>query len=115
MAAYVKPVTWILGVVFVVVGVAGFLTDGNLLGFQVDSTHNIVHIVSGVVALLAASTGQSNARWYLVIFGLVYGLVTVLGFMTGSVLGLFEVNAADNYLHLAIAAVSLIVGLGGGK
>jgi hypothetical protein len=42
--------------------------------------------------------------------------VTVLGFMAGdSVLGLISVNAADNYLHLAIAAVFLLVGLLGTK
>jgi hypothetical protein len=35
--------------------------------------------------------------------------------MGGDILGLFHVNAADNYLHLAIAAVCLIVGFGSGK
>jgi hypothetical protein len=41
----------------------------------------------------------------------VYGLVTILGFvMGGDILGLFMVNAADNLLHLVIALVALYAG-----
>lgn len=109
----VKPLTWILGVVLTLVGVAGFFVQGQLLWFEVGTLHNIIHILSGVVALVAASSGDGYARLYLIVFGVVYGLVTVLGFaMNGSVLGLFTVNAADNYLHAAIAVVSLVVGFG---
>ena len=110
----VKPVTGILGLVLTIVGIAGFFTDGMLLMFQVDTVHNIVHLASGLVALYSFNASQSASRMYLIVFGLVYAVVTVLGFwMGGDILGLFMVNAADNYLHLAIAAVSLIVGFGG--
>lgn len=113
MNALVKPVTWILGIVFLLVGVAGFFTGDMLLVFKVDTVHNIVHILSGVVALFAVSSGESYARMYLILFGIVYALVTVLGFMSdGTVLGLITVNEADNYLHAAIALLSLIVGFG---
>ncbi len=114
MASLVKPLTWILGIVLTLVGIAGFFVSGNLLGFQVDTVHNVVHLLSGVVALWAASTSQSYAKMYLIVFGIIYGLVTVLGYMSGGVLGLFDVNTADNYLHAAIAVVSLVVGFGGG-
>ncbi len=112
MNALVKPLTWILGIVLLLVGVAGFFTGDTLIIFQVDTIHNIVHILSGVVALFAVSSGLSYARMYLIVFGLVYGLVTILGFMSGSILGLFAVNTPDNYLHLAIAAACLVVGFG---
>jgi hypothetical protein len=116
MNLLVKPLTGILGLVLTIVGIAGFFVAGNLLGFEVDTTHNIVHLLSGLVALFAFSSSQLYSRWYLIVFGLVYGLVTVIGFtMGGDILGLFHVNAADNYLHLAIAAVCLIVGFGSGK
>lgn len=110
MSTLVKPLTWILGIVLLLVGVAGFFVDGTLIIFQVDTIHNIIHVLSGVVALFAVSTSLAYARMYLIVFGLVYGLVTVLGFMSGNILGLFQVNMADNYLHAAIAVVCLVVG-----
>lgn len=113
MNLLVKPLTGILGLVLTIVGIAGFFVSGSLLGFMVDTTHNIIHLLSGLVALWAFNTSQAYSRIYLIVFGLVYALVTVLGFaMNGDILGLFQVNTADNYLHLAIAAVSLIVGFG---
>lgn len=107
----------VFGYVFVAVGVLGFVpgvttADGQLLGiFQVDTMHNIVHLLSGVLALVAASGAGTNARLYFQVFGVVYALVTVLGFLSGSVLGMVT-NGADNVLHLVIAAVALYVGFG---
>ncbi len=117
MTALVKPLSFILGVVLTLVGIAGFFTGSNmLLVFEIDPIHNVIHLLSGVVALAAASSGYTYARMYLIVFGLVYAAVTVLGFaMNGDILGLIHVNMADNYLHLAIAAVSLITGFGSKK
>lgn len=111
MSALVKPLTGLLGLVLTIVGVAGFFVSGGmLLVFEVDTMHNIVHLASGLVALWAFNSSQSASRWYLIIFGLVYAVVTVMGFaMGGEVLGMM-MNMADNYLHLAIAAACLIVG-----
>lgn len=105
-----KPVAMLLGLVLTLVGIAGFFVSDTLLWFEVDTVHNIIHIVSGVIGLFAASKGESAAKVYLIVFGLVYAAVTVLGFMDYDVLGLIHVNDADNYLHAAIAAVSLIAG-----
>src|SRR5688500_20066069 len=100
MNSLTKTVTWVVGVVLVLIGLAGFFVDGTLLVFQVDTVHNIVHLLSGVVGIAAASSGESYSRMYLIVFGIVYGIVTVVGFVNGGdILGLFEVNDADNYLH----------------
>ncbi len=116
MSMLVKPLTWILGLVLLLVGIIGFFMPSPLFGlFDVDTTHNVVHILSGVVGLWAASTGYQYSRLFLMVFGLVYGLVAVLGFMSGSVLGLFMVNMNDNYLHAAIAAVCLVTAFGSHK
>lgn len=116
MNSLTKTVTWILGLVLVLIGLAGFFVDGMLLVFEVNNVHNIVHLLSGVVAIAAASSGDSYSRMYLIVFGLVYGLVTVIGFVNGGdILGLFHANDADNYLHAAIAVVCLGVGFGGKK
>ena len=89
----------------------GITSDGMLLGiFEVNTLHNIVHLATGLVAFWAASTA-ANSRLFFKIFGLVYALVTILGFtMGGNILGLIMVNLADNLLHVAITAVALYAG-----
>lgn len=113
MSALVKPLTWILGIVLTIIGVYGFFSGGMVLSFQVDTLHNVVHLASGLIALWAANAGQAASKTFLVIFGIIYALVAVLGFMmNGDVLGLMMMNDADNWLHVAIAAACLIVGFG---
>ncbi len=116
MSSLVKSLTWILGIVLLLVGILGFVNSPVLGIFQVDTVHNAVHILSGLIALIAVSSGESYARLYLIVFGVIYGLVTILGFVNnGNILGLFTVNQADNYLHAAIAIVCLGVGFGSKK
>lgn len=106
---------FIFGIGFIFAGISGFIPaltpDGYLFSlFEVNSMHNIVHIASGVVALLAASK-TSLARWYFIIFGFVYTAVAILGFAnSGDVFGM-HVNMADNFLHLFIGVVALFLGL----
>ena len=106
------------GIVFVLIGVLGFVSgpfvsDGKLLGiFLVGGVHNAVHLLSGLVAL-AASQRTDWSQLYFKVFGVVYALVTVLGFIAGdggSLLGLFNVNTNDNFLHLVLAAAFLYLG-----
>lgn len=113
-----KTLANVFGVVFLLMGVLGFVpgvtTDGHLLGiFDVSTLHNIIHILSGVAAFALASSGEKGARTYFQVFGVIYGVVTVVGFVQGNtVLGLIGVNMADNLLHLAITAVALYAGFG---
>jgi hypothetical protein len=116
MNSLVKTVTWVLGIVLFAVGVLGFVNDPVLGLFEVDMVHNLVHLISGIVAIAAVASGESYARLFLIIFGIVYGAVAVIGFVQGdSVLGLITINEADNYLHTAIALVCLAVGFSGNK
>lgn len=114
MSNIAKLYAQVLGAVLTLVGILGFVgplaPNGNLLGiFAIDPLHNIIHVLSGVVGLAAAfAAGGRYARLYAGVFGAVYGLVTVVGFVQGTtVLGLINVNLADNVLHLLIAAASL--------
>jgi hypothetical protein len=112
-----QNITWVFAGVFIVIGLLGFVpgitTDGMLLGiFHVDMMHNAVHLLSGIVAALAALGGGVFITWYFRVFGVVYALVTIMGFvMGGMVLGMM-MNLADNLLHLVIAAAALWVGFG---
>lgn len=111
----------IFGVVFVLIGILGFIdaftspsADGNRLLlniFEVNAIHNLVHLLSGIVALIAAARADWS-RLYFQVFGVVYALVTVLGFIMDPVLGLIPVNTADNLLHIVIAAAALYLGFG---
>jgi hypothetical protein len=113
MTSLVKPVTWLFGIVFLAVGLLGFVMNPILGLFAVNPLHNIVHIASGAAAFIAASMGTSASRTYLMVFGLVYLVVTLVGlFGITAITDLLSINAADNYLHLAITAVLLLVGFG---
>jgi hypothetical protein len=109
-----RTFTLILGVVLLVVGVCGIATGGHnhpLVVFGVNANHNWVHVVSGAIALLAALGGERNAQVFCLGFGTVYGLVAVAGFFRMPYLvGLLNLNMADDFLHLAIATSCLLVG-----
>ncbi|HEV8129667.1 MAG TPA: DUF4383 domain-containing protein [Acidobacteriota bacterium] len=113
-----KTLAWVFGVVFLLIGALGFYqADNMLLGiFMVSKRHNAVHLLSGALALLSAVGGESIARLYFKIFGIVYLLVAIVGFAMDRlpVLGI-PLNMADDVLHLVIALVSLYVGFMGSK
>lgn len=112
----IKPVTWILGIVLLAMGIIGFFNNPVIGLFEVDTIHNIIHLVSGLVAIGAVLTGESYARLFLIVFGIVYAIVAVIGFVgNGNILGIFTTNRADDYLHTAIALVSLSIGFKGRK
>jgi len=81
----VKTAAILFGVVFLLVGILGFVPsitkDEMLLGiFHVNFAHNVVHLASGAVFLLCGMAGASSSRMFFKIFGIVYALVAVLGF-----------------------------------
>jgi len=118
----VKTAATLFGIVFLAIGILGFVpgitSDQMLLGiFMVNPAHSVVHIASGIVALLCAMSGAGASRVYFQIFGIVYGLVAILGFVQGNaiLLGMISNNNADTWLHTGIAVVSLFLGLGTSK
>ena len=89
----------------------GALQGDGFLGFEVNGWHNVVHLLSGLV-LMAAMRRRGSAKTVAIAFGLVYGLVAVIGLIDGSdVLGFIPVNPADNVLHIALSALGVITGV----
>jgi hypothetical protein len=89
----------------------GTVQGGSFLGFEVNGWHNLVHLASGLV-LLAAANAAPAARLTAITFGVVYGIVALIGLIDGSdVLGIIPVNGADNLLHIALAALGVVAGL----
>jgi hypothetical protein len=111
-----RIVAMVIGVVFLVIGILGLLFDttgGNLLGFDVDLVHNLVHLLTGILGIAAAMTGWS--RRFNQIFGIIYLLIGLAGLIPAfyfgdRLLGLMHVNAADNVLHLVVGIVATGVG-----
>ncbi|MBW3652806.1 MAG: DUF4383 domain-containing protein [Actinobacteria bacterium] len=114
----------VLGAVLVLVGIAGFLVEssfgigdsaqrGTLIVFDINGWHNVVHLLSGIVGLAMAGTA-AKARLFSIGYGIVYVLVTILGFVVGDgglLLSIIPINTADNLLHLAIAVTGIAIGL----
>jgi uncharacterized protein DUF4383 len=107
-----KNLYLLLGGVLVLVGLAGFVLPSPLLGlFEVNALHNIVHLATGGLTLLAATQGIGAMRMWGKILGAAYLVVGIAGFVSPDVFGMMHVNAPDNLLHLALAVIYLYVGL----
>jgi uncharacterized protein DUF4383 len=119
----------VVGAVFLLVGILGFIPGitanhgeltvaGHMSGallvglFAVSVLHNLVHAAFGVAGLLLARTA-AGARNFLVYGGLVYAVLWVYGIVIdlGSAANIVPVNAADNWLHLALAIGMIVLGL----
>jgi len=110
----IRFIAVLFGIGFIFAGVAGFLPsfnpNGMLFGmFEVNTMHNIVHLVSGVIAIMAA-TSHRFSRLFFQVFGVVYSIVAIVGFARGGDLMLMHVNMADNFLHLGIGVIALLIG-----
>lgn len=97
----------VLGVVFILLGIVGFILPMEGL-FHLTTVHNIVHLVSGIVAIAMSGT-MARAALYAKVFGAVYLLVAILGLFTHSFAGIHFL-VAGNILHFVIAFASLFVG-----
>ncbi|HYD03128.1 MAG TPA: DUF4383 domain-containing protein [Alphaproteobacteria bacterium] len=108
MANIQKTYAQIVGAVLALIGIAGFFVgEGLLMGFGVNILHSIIHLLSGIL-LIAFAGRVANLT-----FGWVYAAVFVLGLVApGLMASLIHLNPADNYLHLALAVISLGVGYG---
>jgi hypothetical protein len=114
-----KKIAVIFGVVFVAVGVLGWVPvvnpGGKLLGlFDVNGAHNVVHLATGIVAIIVGMSSDKASKMFFQVFGVIYALVAVLGFYSGDqpLLGIVSNNGADSVLHVVIAVVALYLGFG---
>jgi hypothetical protein len=111
----------ILGVAMLIAGVLGFVMP-RLLGFHLTLVHNLIHLATGALAAyFGFAGGYEGARNFCRIFGAVYALVALLGFVAPGLLstilghpGLSTADLmADNVFHVAVALSSLAAGFAG--
>lgn len=110
----------LFGAVLALVGIAAPLVagaSGEFIVFGRNYLHDFVHLASGVAGLAAGYyAGGQYAGGYNKLLGVVYALVTLLGFaLSGLMADLLAINFADNVLHLALALVFLGVGFAFGE
>lgn len=104
------------GIVFVLVGVLGLIGGVGIVGpngvFSTDTVHDLVHLVSGILFLIVGLTAPAKSATTMVVFGIVYLLVAILGIVGNNpVLGFLNVNTADNILHVVLGLAVLGAGL----
>jgi hypothetical protein len=118
-----KKICNVLGLVFILVGLAGFFIP-DLLGTHLSMAHNVIHLVSGAIALYLGMKGSEDAaRTFCWIFGAVYLLLGVAGFLLGqgadrmwAVLpGQLELGTMDHAIHAVLGVVFLVGGFGSKK
>ena len=112
-----KTVCKILGVVLLLVGVVGFAAP-NLLGAHLSPAHNVVHIVSGAIALYFGFAGTlSGAKIFCLVFGVVYLALGALGLTMGVepdrmwMVGPLHLGTADHGIHSLLGIIFLAGGL----
>jgi Domain of unknown function (DUF4383) len=125
-----KRIATILGAAFILAGLVGFVAPG-LLGFHLSIAHTIIHLVSGAVALYLGLKGTlAQARLFCLVFGVVYALLGIVGFLAGGpgtpsgghpgphddrllkvIPGVLELGTSDHILHILLGLIFLIGGL----
>jgi hypothetical protein len=115
----------VIGLSLTVAGILGFFYNASfgtgdgterdaVLGIlDVNAWHNLVHLASGLLGLLVASS-YSGSRAYALGLGAVYLVVTLLGLIAGDgdeIFNLIPINTEDNVLHLLIGIAGLAAGL----
>jgi hypothetical protein len=113
----------IVGVVFVITGIAGFIpgitenAPGDFMGenspasllhvFQTGILHDLVHLVFGVAGIVLSRTWD-GARNYLIAGGVVYLVLWLVGML--SAMDWLPADVTDHWLHFVLGLG--MIGLG---
>jgi arginine exporter protein ArgO len=127
--APVQTAATIFGVIFLLVGILGFIpgitsnyeqmmfaghqSEAMLMGvFQVSILHNIVHLLYGIAGFIFARSIPA-ARNYFIWGGVIYAVLWLYGLFIDqeSAANFVPLNSADNWLHLGLAIVMIALGL----
>jgi len=122
--AMVRSVAAIIGVVLVAAGLLGFIgnpivgpgpnNNGTDVLLATNSVHNLVHLVTGALALYIAFglSGAQQASAFLG-FGILYVVIFVAVLLSPTLFGLFNpipANMPIHILHAGLTVVGIAVG-----
>lgn len=111
-----RKFTYLFGVAFTFVGIAGFLPNGHeIIGVKahhITAFHNLVHLGTGLSSLYFAYKKPAFLTDYFMVFSPFYFSLGILGFIfKGNIFNLILVEDADNILHMAVAIIGFIAGV----
>jgi hypothetical protein len=115
----------LVGAVLVVAGIIGFFYNSEFTSneaihddvfgiLSVNGWHNVVHVATGALGVLAFLGGARPARAYALGIGVIYIAVAAWGFIIGSgdsILSIVPVNTEDNILHLVLGVLGIAAGV----
>jgi hypothetical protein len=90
-----------------------------MMGMHLSLAHNIVHLVSGALTLYFGARGTYDAaRAFCIIFGIVYGLLGLIGFVAGAgsdymlnlVPNQLVLGKMDHIIHVILGVVFILAG-----
>ena len=100
-----------------VVGLLGFIAPG-FMGMHLSAAHNVLFLLSGALAIYFGLVATPTAaRTFCLLFGAVYSLLGLAGFVAGGagytftmIPGSLVLGTMDHLVHLILGAVFLSVG-----
>jgi len=109
---YASQFARIFGPVLLAVGLLGLVLGDKLLldVLNIDTVEDLIHVTSGLLLIfLGFKARESVAKTGVMVLGIVYLLVTVLGFAAPDVIE--ELNPhgytlVDNVIHLAVGVLA---------
>jgi hypothetical protein len=121
MTTTLQKIAGLFGIIFILIAVLGFISPGGLvmavepktgmvLGvFPVNLLHNIVHLLFGLWGLVAART-WAGSRKFFTTGGIIYIVLTVIGFLSPTGFGIVPLGGADIGLHVVLGIAMLAIG-----
>ncbi|MBK9924011.1 MAG: DUF4383 domain-containing protein [Anaerolineales bacterium] len=124
----IQKLAWVYAIMFAILGSLSFIpfindVQGYTLGiFKLEWYDNLLHYVSGAWAAWAAWRSLKDSTFYFKLFGIIYGLDGVTGFLFGQGyldcgIFLFGYTALDwklkffaNIPHIAIGGIAVLIG-----
>ena len=105
------------GALLVLAGLIGFIFP-DFMGMRLSGTHNLVFLVSGTASIyFGLLTPQAAGRTFCIVFGALYGLLGLAGFVGGGLNGPITIipeslvlGTMDHVVHSILGAVFLTVG-----
>ena len=103
---------------FVVTGFDGVTTNGpdDLVGFDLNIFHNVVHLGVGLLLIGASRFDPTICQGVVIGGGLVLIVAALLGFLNeAQILSIDDEVAPDNFLHLVTGSAAVLFGLVGAR
>ncbi len=114
MASVQKTIALIVGIVLLLIGIAGFI-DNALIGdsgyFGTNATQDVLHLIAGAFGVYAGT--KWKGKNYNLTIGWIGIVLGVLGFIPGIanlLADLLNINTEITVLHLVLGIVLLVIG-----